>query len=179
MNLFVAGTVSLAAVPAALNAAESGPRPETDWPQIWVEPLSDDARRVANWVTASGDNSGLPYVIVDKIDAKVFVFGGSGQLRGAARALLGAARGDDSSPGIGSRLLSLIRPEERTTPAGRFIAALGNDLGENDILWVDYDTAISLHRVIIGNPGDNRLERLGSKSALNKRISYGCIKHVL
>ena len=174
-KLFIAGIVNLGTMPAAANAAEVGPRPVRVWPQIWVEPASDDARRVANWVAASGDNGNLPYVIVDKIDAKVFVFHASGQLRGAARALLGAARGDDSSPGIGSRLLALIRPEERTTPAGRFIAALGNDLGENDVLWVDYDTAISLHRVIIGNPGDNRLERLGTNSALNKRISYGCI----
>jgi hypothetical protein len=139
------------------------------------EPASRDAQQVADWVVASGDNHGLPFVIIDKVNAKVFVFDPPGRLRGAARALLGLARGDDSVPGIGSRKLSGIRPEERTTPAGRFVASLGNDLGEKDVLWVDYDAAISLHRVIKGDPGDHRLLRLGTKSSLDKRISYGCI----
>jgi len=138
------------------------------------EIVSKDARRVADWVVASGDNHGLPFVIIDKVAAKVFVFDLGGRLRGATLALLGKARGDDSVPGIGSRKLSAIRPEERTTPAGRFVAALGRDL-EHDILWIDYGTSISLHRVITGNPGDHRLQRLATTSTLDKRISYGCV----
>src|SRR5674476_1663356 len=62
----------------------------------------------------------------------------------SARALLGSALGDDSVPGIGDRKLSSIRPEERTTPAGRFVAALGLNLGGAEILWVDYDGAVSM-----------------------------------
>jgi hypothetical protein len=135
---------------------------------------SEDARRVADWVVASGDNGGLPFVIIDKTGAKVFVFDNGGRLRGAAFALLGKARGDDSAPGIGNRKLSAIRPEERTTPAGRFVAALGHDF-EGDILWIDYGTSISLHRVIRGTPGDHRLERLATTSALDKRITFGCV----
>ncbi len=123
---------------------------------------------------ASGDNDGLPFVIIDKIRAKVFVFDTGGRLRGATFALLGKARGDDSVPGIGSRKLSTIRPEERTTPAGRFVATLGHDF-EQDILWIDYDASISLHRVVTGDPGDHRLQRLATISPLDKRISYGCV----
>ena len=81
---------------------------------------------------------------------------------------------DDSAPGIGNRKLSTIRPEERTTPAGRFVAALGHDF-KHDILWIDYGAAISLHRVIRGTPGDHRLERLATTSPLDKRITYGCV----
>ena len=139
------------------------------------EPASKDVRQVADWVVDSGDNQSLPFVIVDKMDAKVFVFDKEGRLNGAAPALLGLARGDDSAPGIGDRALSQISPEERTTPAGRFVAALGNDLGEQDILWVDYDAAISLHRVITTSPKDRRLQRLATPSVLDNRISYGCI----
>jgi hypothetical protein len=139
------------------------------------EPASNDARQVADWVVTSGDNRGLPFVIVDKVNAKVFVFDNQGRLRGATRALLGLARGDDSVAGIGDRKLSSIRPEERTTPAGRFVAALGRDSGGQDILWVDYATAISLHRVITSNPKERRLQRLATASLLDKRISYGCI----
>ena len=138
------------------------------------EVASEDARRVADWVVASGDNGGLPFVIIDKTGAKVFVFDNGGRLRGAAFALLGKARGDDSAPGIGNRKLSAIRPEERTTPAGRFVAALGHDF-QHDILWIDYGASISLHRVIRGTPGDHRLERLATTSPLDKRITYGCV----
>jgi len=94
-------------------------------------------------------------------------------LRGAAPALLGLALGDDTVPGIGTRPLSKILPEERTTPAGRFVATLGRDL-KTDVLWIDYDAAISLHRVITGTR-DNRLARLATATVADNRISYGCI----
>ena len=35
------------------------------------EIVSKDARRVADWVVASGDNHGLPFVIIDKVAAKM------------------------------------------------------------------------------------------------------------
>ncbi len=138
------------------------------------ESASNDTRRVADWVVISGDNGDLPFIIVDKIQAKVFVFDRAGRLLGAAPALLGKARGDDTVLGIGSKKLSAIRPDERTTPAGRFVATLGHDL-EKDILWIDYKNALSLHRVIKGTPGDHRAERLATPSPLDNRISYGCI----
>jgi hypothetical protein len=138
------------------------------------EVASKDTRRIADWVVATGDNHGLPFVVIDKIEAKVFVFDSVGRLRGAAFALLGKALGDDSAPDIGSRKFSAIRPEERTTPAGRFVAFLGRDFHQ-DILWIDYDAAVSLHRVVTGSPGDHRSQRLATTSPLDKRISFGCV----
>ena len=123
----------------------------------------------------SGDSQGLPFVIVDKLQAKVFVFRPDGVLRAAAPALLGLARGDDTVPGIGDRKLASIAPGERTTPAGRFVAALGKNLGGHEIVWVDYAAAISLHPVVTANPKENRLSRLSSPTAADNRISYGCI----
>jgi hypothetical protein len=139
------------------------------------EHKSRAAQHVADWVVDSGDNRGMPFVIVDKIDAKVFVFYADGQLRGAAPALLGLARGDSSIPGIGNRKLSEIRPEERTTPAGRFVASLGYNFHGKDVLWVDYDGAVSLHRVVTTKPTERRLQRLATPTPLDNRISYGCI----
>ncbi len=136
---------------------------------------SDAVREVADWVMLSGDNQGLPFVIVDKVDAEVFAFNQQGRLSGAAPALLGLTRGDDSTPGIGDKKLSEIGPDERTTPAGRFVASLGQDLGEKDVVWVDYKDAIAMHRVITTNPKEHRLQRLATPSPLDKRISYGCI----
>ncbi len=130
---------------------------------------------MADWVVDSGDNHLKPFVIVDKVQAKVFVFDAQGQLRGAAPVLLGLAIGDDSVPGIGERKLSSIRPEERTTPTGRFVASLDRNLKGEEILWVDYETAISMHRVITSNAKERRAQRLDSPSPLDRRISYGCI----
>ena len=138
------------------------------------EVLSADAGDTANWVMTSRDNHALPFVVIDKVNARVLVFDGTGTLRGAASALLGLARSDESVPGIGQRKLSTITPAERTTPAGRFEAALGRDF-EQDILWIDYNAALSLHRVIAGRPQDRRAERLASITADDNRISYGCI----
>ncbi len=91
------------------------------------------------------------------------------------RSCVGLARGDYSVPGIGDRKMSEIRPEERTTPAGRFVASLGYNFNRKEVLWVDYKNAISLHRVVTNNPKERRLERLATPTPLDKRISYGCI----
>ena len=78
-------------------------------------------------------------------------------------------------PGIGDRKLSNVRPEEKTTPAGRFVAALGDNIRGEDVLWVDYNGAVSMHRVITTNPKERRLQRLATPTPLDNRISYGCI----
>lgn len=139
------------------------------------EPASAQAQAMAHWVMASSDHEDRPFVVVDKINARVFVFDRGGRLLGAAFALLGLARGDDAVPGLGSRPLSQIQPHERITPAGRFVAELDRNVLGQAILWVDYEQAISLHPVRSLNPQERRLERLASPSAQDKRISYGCI----
>jgi len=159
------------------SAAETQPAPTVRPKRANFEQAraSQEARHVADWVVDSGDNGSMPFLIVDKSDAKVYVFHADGRLRGAASALLGLAIGDDSVPGIGDRKLSTIRPEERTTPAGRFVASLDRNLHGGEILWVDYDAAISLHPVITSNVKERRAQRLATPSPLDNRISYGCI----
>lgn len=167
--------IAIAVLTAGLwvgSAAAAGGSARADF---GAQPASPDARSLADWVTSSGDNHSLPFVIVDKKQARVFVFGSEGRLRGASPALLGLARGDDTVPGIGDRELSGIKPEERTTPAGRFMADLGADLGVKDVLWIDYGDAISLHRVVTAKPKERRLQRLATPTPLDNRISYGCI----
>ena len=66
---------------------------------------------MADWVVDSGDNKNMPFVILDKKDAKVYVFHAHGGLRGAAPVLLGITVGDDSFPGVGNKPLSLVKPE--------------------------------------------------------------------
>jgi hypothetical protein len=138
-------------------------------------PVSDAVAQFAGWVAASGDNRSMTFVVIDKTAAQVAVFGADGALKGATPALLGLAHGDDSVPGIGERKISSIRPDERTTPAGRFLARFGPSLGGKKVLWVDYATAISLHPVVTANPKEQRLQRLKTPSPIDNRITYGCI----
>jgi hypothetical protein len=171
--------LALAASSLALIAATPASPPPNAQPVASAHPekpgLSPQARLVRGWILASGDNLELPFIIVDKVRARVFAFDRAGEMKGVAPILLGLGRGDISPAGIGQRRLADIAPAERITPAGRYLASVGKDLGEADILWVDYDNAISLHRVIAGNIKDRRQKRLASASADDNRITFGCI----
>ncbi|MDQ6619762.1 MAG: hypothetical protein M3Z31_08715 [Pseudomonadota bacterium] len=133
-----------------------------------------EVRNFADWVARLDDSHG-PFVIVDKKNARVYVFDSQARLQGHSPVLLGAAKGDDSVPGIGERPIRDIKPHERTTPAGRFVGESGRNVQGEDIVWVDYDAAVSMHRVRATNPRERRLERLATPTAADNRISYGCI----
>jgi len=139
------------------------------------EDASPEAIQVANWAVYTGDYKKHAFVIVDKADARVYVFGPDGKLKDSAPALLGAARGDDSFPGIGDKPLAQVRPEEKTTPAGRFVAEPGRNANGEDIVWVDYAAAVSMHRIRPLVAAECRLERLATPAVEDNRISFGCI----
>jgi hypothetical protein len=136
---------------------------------------SADAHHVANWVTDSDDAEGKSFVIIDKKDARVFLFDPDGKLVASAPALLGAAVGDDAVPGIGEKPLKEVRQEEKTTPAGRYVAEAGVNAGGEDIVWVSYDLAVSMHRVRPLVKAERRLQRLASRTPKDNRISFGCV----
>lgn len=140
---------------------------------------SPDVIRVANWAVASRDNGRnsrrLPFAIIDKINAKVFVFDANGYLLGGAPALLGIGRGDRYDGETGSQKMGSIKPADRITPAGRFNVSLQRDIHGKEVLLIDYEAAIALHPIVKGTPVERRAERLNSASAEDNRISYGCI----
>ncbi|MES2911941.1 MAG: hypothetical protein V4718_11160 [Pseudomonadota bacterium] len=139
------------------------------------EDASPDAKFVANWVADSRDNRNMSFVIIDKKNTRVFVFNADAKLIGATPVLLGAMPGDDSVTGIGKKAIADVLPEERTTPAGRFVAEPGRNAHGEDVVWVDYDAAVSMHRVRIVDPKERRLERLASPTTDDNRISFGCV----
>ncbi len=145
-------------------------------PTLAAEQSSAFAQRMAAWAVGSGDNEDLPFAIIDKNAGMVFVYDAKGKLVGADAALVGFAFGDDSVEGIGDRQLADVKPEEKTTPAGRFVGGYGPAAGHaEDVLWVDYGTAVSLHPVVTANPAEMRVKRLKSPSQYDNRISFGCI----
>ena len=104
-----------------------------------------------------------------------FMFGASGNPLGSAPVLVGIGRGDDSAPGVGTVRMGKIPVEQRTTPAGRFVARFGPAKGHPPTLWVDYADAISLHPVVTTIKQERRLQRIKSADADDHRISFGCI----
>lgn len=140
------------------------------------DPPSAAATRVIEWVLGARDNGDLPFVVIDKDSAQLWVFDPAGQPLGDAPVLVGVTRGDDSAPGVGDRELQDIPVAERTTPAGRFLAKFGPAAGhEEDVIWVDFPDAISLHPVITTKPKERRLARLQSPTPTDNRITFGCI----
>jgi len=177
MRSFRSRKIAPALAALCFGLAAAGASVAQDLDMVAEEPPAAPAlaEELADWVRVSGDNKGLPFAVVDKTAAEVRVYGADGLLLGTTPALLGEAAGDDATPGVGDRELSDIAPEERTTPAGRFLAFYGPATGGRRVLWVDYSTAISLHPVVTSNPKERRLQRLKSATVDDNRITYGCI----
>jgi hypothetical protein len=166
---------------APLEAGVGGPLEPVDplapeaAPDASAEAAAPEVTHIIRWINSTRDNGDRPFMVIDKVGAKAFLFDAGGQFMGETAALLGSTAGDESSPGVGDRELSQIKPEERTTPAGRFVANFGIARGNEKVLWVDYATSISLHPVVTRNRKEQRLKRLKSPTAEDNRITFGCI----
>jgi len=149
--------------------------------QVWAtptsptRPLSHDAAAVFEWLVRARDNHDLPFMIIDKRLAHLWVFDRSARLQGDAPVLLGMALGDHTAPGVGDKELSQIEFEDRTTPAGRFVAEAGMNARGEDVVWIDYDSGVSMHRVITTNAKERRAERLATPTPDDNRVSFGCV----
>ncbi|MGQ3051541.1 MAG: L,D-transpeptidase [Roseateles sp.] len=156
------GFVAALALAAPLLAAAAAPPPEA-------------VQSLLQWLQQSEDNEGAPFAIIDKRDARLWLFDAQRRPVAATPVLLGQAHGDISVPGIGERDMSQILPHERITPAGRFVAEPGRNASGEEIFWIDYDAAVSLHRLRPSDPAERRPQRLLSATPADNRISYGCI----
>ena len=139
------------------------------------EAASPEARAMARVAFEEFDAKGRPFAVVDKKEAKLFVFNADGQLVGAASALLGLARGDSVAPGVGQMVSTGIPPGLRTTPSGRYDSQPGPNLKGETVIWVDYDAAFAIHRLRPSPAYERRAERLASPSPDDNRISLGCV----
>jgi hypothetical protein len=132
---------------------------------------------VTDWIITSKDNRKQPFAVIDKVNAQILIFDAAGKLKGKAPILVGSAMGDTSAEGVGDRELKDIPDEEKTTPAGRFLAAYGPAVNGERVLWIDYNTSISIHPVLttVAAKWEKRAQRLSSKTAEDNRITHGCI----
>ena len=136
---------------------------------------SRDVQFALGEVVKAKDHRGLPFAIVDKKSAQLFVFNGAGHLQGAAPVLLGLAPGDvEAAEPVGSDTHSLPAVR-RTTPAGRFISEPGRNLSGEAIVWVDYAARLAIHRLRPTALSERRPERLASSTPDDNRITLGCV----
>jgi len=143
--------------------------------EFGAEPASEEARHVAQWALSTADNAQRPFAIVDKRNAKLFLFDRTGRLLGATPVLLGQAPGDHSVPGIGELDPARIPLADRTTPAGRFDTEPGRNLQGEDVVWFDYDAGLGIHRLRPGPSAERREQRLASVDPTERRASAGCV----
>jgi len=94
--------------PAKSRPTKSKPSQPRNADAAFEVTQSAAATRVADWIAASGDNGALPYIIVDKPNASLFLFDAKRKSLGEAPVLIGVAVGDDASPGIGRKSLAKI-----------------------------------------------------------------------
>lgn len=134
-----------------------------------------DVVHVANWVSYTRNAKKKAFVVIDKKNARMYVFDPKGKLKQDAPVLLGSAVGDTSAPGIGTKPLSQIKDHEKTTPAGRFLAIPGKNNHGEDIIWIDYNTAVSMHRLRKVKEEERRFERMATPESDDNRISNGCV----
>ncbi|PCD03600.1 hypothetical protein COC42_04340 [Sphingomonas spermidinifaciens] len=180
MKTLILPLLALALISPAAAQTKKKPRPKPKPPvatkvEVPILPSADVAR-VAAWVAGSGDNRTLPYTIIDKNNAALFMFDGKGKQVAAVPVLIGIMAGDDASPGVGSKKLSDLGPAEKTTPAGRYLAKFGLPVAGERVLWVDYSTSVALHPI----PADaaakeKRRARILSPTSDDNRITFGCI----
>lgn len=137
--------------------------------------ITREVKNLTEWVIHAEDNQKLPFIVIDKKAAMVFVYESDGRLMTSTPALLGVIIGDDTIEGVGQKKNSEILLHERITPAGRFRADLGYDINKADLLWLDYDSGISIHVVVTSKVTERRLQRLMSNESADRRITYGCI----
>jgi hypothetical protein len=173
---------ALAGLALVVSAAAGAHPPDSAKPHAVrhrAEPVivpSEAVTRVAAWVVASNDNHSLPWAVVDKANAALFLFDAKGKPLAAVPVLIGIAVGDEASPGVGSKRLADLGPAEKTTPAGRFLAKFGIPVAGQRVLWVDYATSVALHPIPKdASPKEQRRKRMLSPTSQDNRITFGCI----
>ena len=171
-----AGRAFVGLVWGALGLALSAPAQGVFKADFGSVAASGAVQQLATWAVAGRDARGRPFAIVDKQQARLFVFDATGRLHGVSVALLGSTVGDHTVPGVGLRAQTgEVGLDERTTPAGRFDAVPGRNLSGEHVVWADYDSAFAIHRLRPGRAWAARQARLESPAPDDNRVSYGCV----
>jgi hypothetical protein len=175
--LLLALCLALACGPASSAAAEPGSLQSATEKrtQLRGEPVSEEVQHIADWAVHSGDNKGMPFIIVDKVHARAAAFDRAGKLLRSTPILIGMGVGDVFEAGVLQMDMYETKPSQRITPAGRYVAEEDLNLAGERVLWIDYDAGIALHKMPAKKTQQRRHERMRSANPADHRITYGCI----
>jgi hypothetical protein len=162
--------------PAPIPLEFSGIQTDTPLPAPMdrIASASQEVLDTLQWVSATKDNVGLPFVVVDKVNARAYAFTPYAQLQATAPVLLGMGQGDKALVSQDAPMSSMT-PDKRITPAGRYVSKLVIDNHGKVVLLVDGPNLITMHIVAKGTPAQRRAERLASLTTDDNRVSFGCI----
>ncbi len=158
-----------------LGLALASPFAQATAPSRSAQALSAPASELQRWVVHTGNHASRPYVLVDKQQARVWVFDAQHQQLASSPALLGLARGDHEVPDITTRDVVRLARDARITPAGRFNTEPGVNIQGEPVVWLDYEAGLAMHRVRPGLAQAARLKRLAAEVASAQRVSMGCV----
>lgn len=149
-----------------VSASGTGSQPEP----------SAQTHDIAARILVTADHGHRPFAIVDKKAALLSLYSADGRVLGTSSVLLGQAVGDHSMPGVGERTQKgQLRPQDKTTPAGRFYSTPGENRSGESVVWVEPETAFAIHRRRPGPAHADRARRLASTNPALKRASAGCV----
>ncbi len=158
--------MAVPALPAAAQTADPGPAPAA---------APDLDQRFVAWVAASGDNNGLPFVIIDKNRGRHLRLRPGGRLDRTEAALVGAALGDDFDAGHRRPRAPHHKAGRAHHPRRSLRRRLWPGAGQGKGLVGRLLDRRLLHAVITTNPSERRLQRLQSPAPEDNRITFGCI----
>ncbi len=143
----------------------------------YAPPDAAAASRISDFagsVMRSGDAEGRAFGVIDKQAATLWIFDKQGNAVANTPVLVGEATGDVAPADIGQRPLSKVKRHEKVTSAGRYVTEPGKNHKGEDIVWLDYEHALSMHRVR-NVPREYRPKRLLTPTVADNRISFGCV----
>jgi hypothetical protein len=139
--------------------------------------LSEQESQAGRMANAQGDKT---FVMVDKARGKIILFE-NGQPVFAGPALTGESTADQMpKTDLTQKFDTLIAPNTKITPAGRYTVERGFDLEVGGPLFDIHeirgkDWGIAIHQLYLGIPSEHREVRILSPSEADKHITYGCI----
>lgn len=136
--------------------------------------ISEEVQNTVFSVKRIRENKNIPFAVIDKKKAAIFVFDSDHNFIVAEPVLLGIAKFDKIDPRTVNAKLSAIKPDQRVTPSGSFKAKMGRNHRGKELLWVDYEYSIAIHPVV-HVPSQNREKRLKTREHTDNRITWGCI----
>jgi len=174
MNFNVAQPIMPVMVkPTQQTLTEIREKPRADFKGVSA---SADAHITADWMVRNGLTKGGPFLLADKLNGVMYAFDGDGALIAKSPALFGASKGDILTAEQAAKPIEQTTQADKITPAGIYPAQIKSGEYGNSLYFADYGaTQLAVHRVYLGTPSEQRMQRLQSENPNDNRISYGCI----